>query len=88
MLQKLRSESTARNLPVLMLSAKADEIDRVVGLEMGDGDCNLQRGSLWQGLGLFYAGPMLQAVCKSSSPSMYRRPANVAMVAANCNIRQ
>ena len=34
----LRSEPKTRNLPVLMLTAKGDEVDRVLGLEMGADD--------------------------------------------------
>ncbi len=34
----LRSEPKTRNLPVLMLTAKGDEVDKVLGLEMGADD--------------------------------------------------
>lgn len=34
----LRADSTTRALPIVMLTAKADEIDRVLGLELGADD--------------------------------------------------
>ena len=34
----LRSDSATRALPILMLTAKSSEIDRVLGLEMGADD--------------------------------------------------
>lgn len=34
----LKTESATRNIPIIMLSAKADEVDRVVGLELGADD--------------------------------------------------
>lgn len=37
-LQRLRTEQLTNALPVLMLSAKGEEVDRVVGLEMGADD--------------------------------------------------
>jgi two-component system phosphate regulon response regulator PhoB len=36
--RKLRSHPQAKNIPVLMLTAKGEEIDRVVGFEMGADD--------------------------------------------------
>src|SRR5262247_2647802 len=36
--RRLRQEPTTATLPILMLTAKADEVDRVVGLEMGADD--------------------------------------------------
>ena len=36
--RRLRQEGRTANLPILMLSAKAEEIDRVVGLEIGADD--------------------------------------------------
>lgn len=36
--RRLRQEQTTATLPILMLTAKADEVDRVVGLEMGADD--------------------------------------------------
>ncbi|MFN3478912.1 MAG: response regulator [Thermodesulfovibrionales bacterium] len=38
LLRFIRSDSRLSNLPVLMLTAKAEEIDRVIGLEMGADD--------------------------------------------------
>jgi DNA-binding response OmpR family regulator len=35
---QLRSEGSARNVPVVMLTARGDETDRIVGLEMGADD--------------------------------------------------
>lgn len=37
-LQRIRSDAATRVLPVLMLTARGEEIDRVVGLEMGADD--------------------------------------------------
>jgi two-component system phosphate regulon response regulator PhoB len=34
----LKSETSTRNIPVLMLTAKAEEVDRIVGLELGADD--------------------------------------------------
>jgi DNA-binding response OmpR family regulator len=36
--QKLRAEAATRTLPILMLTAKGSEVDRIVGLEMGADD--------------------------------------------------
>jgi DNA-binding response OmpR family regulator len=36
--RRLRQEQATATLPILMLTAKADEVDRVVGLEMGADD--------------------------------------------------
>jgi len=36
--RRLRSETTTATIPIIMLTAKADEVDRVVGLEMGADD--------------------------------------------------
>ena len=36
--RRLRQEPTTATLPILMLTAKADEVDRVVGLELGADD--------------------------------------------------
>ncbi|MDD4237381.1 MAG: response regulator transcription factor [Desulfotomaculaceae bacterium] len=36
--RELRREPVTRDIPILMLSAKADELDRVLGLEMGADD--------------------------------------------------
>src|SRR5687768_6318596 len=36
--RRLRAEPATTTIPVIMLTAKADEIDRVVGLEMGADD--------------------------------------------------
>ena len=36
--RKLRADARTRPLPILMLTARADEIDRIVGLEMGADD--------------------------------------------------
>src|SRR4030095_11785584 len=36
--RRLRQEQATPPLPILMLTAKADEVDRVVGLEMGADD--------------------------------------------------
>jgi len=36
--QKLRGDSTTSKLPIIMLSAKNDELDRIIGLEMGADD--------------------------------------------------
>src|SRR5262245_58813056 len=36
--RRLRQEPTTASLPILMLTAKADEVDRVVGLELGADD--------------------------------------------------
>jgi len=36
--RRLRAETATRRLPILMLTAKADEVDRVVGLEIGADD--------------------------------------------------
>ena len=33
--RQLRQDSTTARLPILMLTAKAEEVDRVVGLEVG-----------------------------------------------------
>ena len=37
LLKQLRREPGAQDLPVLFLSARAEEIDRVLGLELGGG---------------------------------------------------
>lgn len=37
-LRRIRTDEHTRRLPVLMLTAKGDEVDRVVGLEMGADD--------------------------------------------------
>ena len=34
----LKSDTATRHIPILMLTAKAEEIDRIVGLEFGDDD--------------------------------------------------
>jgi DNA-binding response OmpR family regulator len=34
----LRSDSTTRDIPIIMLTAKAEEVDRIVGLEFGADD--------------------------------------------------
>lgn len=36
--RRMRTDPQAKNLPIVMLTARADEIDRVVGLEMGADD--------------------------------------------------
>ena len=36
--RRLRAEAATAALPIIMLTAKADEVDRVVGLEMGADD--------------------------------------------------
>jgi len=36
--RRLRAESRTRNVPIVMVTAKADEIDRVVGFEVGADD--------------------------------------------------
>jgi len=36
--QKLRGESATSKLPIIMLTAKNDELDRIIGLEMGADD--------------------------------------------------
>src|SRR5262249_58876846 len=36
--RRLRQEPTTAGLPILMLTAKGDEVDRVVGLELGADD--------------------------------------------------
>jgi two-component system, OmpR family, alkaline phosphatase synthesis response regulator PhoP len=36
--RRLRAEPTTAGVPIIMLTAKADEVDRVVGLEMGADD--------------------------------------------------
>jgi len=36
--RRLRAESTTAGVPIIMLTAKADEVDRVVGLELGADD--------------------------------------------------
>ncbi len=36
--QKLRAEPATRTLPILMLTAKSSEVDRILGLEMGADD--------------------------------------------------
>ena len=36
--RRLRSDATTATIPIIMLTAKADEVDRVVGLEMGADD--------------------------------------------------
>jgi|GEM_PF-119791 len=37
--RRLREAEPTRNVPILMLTAKAEEIDRVVGFELGADDC-------------------------------------------------
>ena len=37
-LRQLRADTTTRSLPVIVLTAKAEEIDRIVGLELGADD--------------------------------------------------
>src|SRR5690242_1616881 len=36
--RRLRADPATAGLPIIMLTAKADEVDRVVGLEMGADD--------------------------------------------------
>src|SRR3990172_97747 len=36
--RRLRSEASTAGVPIIMLTAKADEVDRVVGLEVGADD--------------------------------------------------
>ena len=36
--RRLRADATAATLPIIMLTAKSDEVDRVVGLELGADD--------------------------------------------------
>jgi DNA-binding response OmpR family regulator len=36
--QKLRAEAATRSLPIVMLTAKSSEVDRILGLEMGADD--------------------------------------------------
>jgi DNA-binding response OmpR family regulator len=36
--RRLRADATAATVPIIMLTAKADEVDRVVGLELGADD--------------------------------------------------
>jgi two-component system phosphate regulon response regulator PhoB len=36
--RKLQSEAATRHIPIVMLTARADEIDRIVGLELGSAD--------------------------------------------------
>src|SRR2546426_611883 len=36
--RRLRSDAATATIPIIMLTAKADEVDRVVGLEMGADD--------------------------------------------------
>src|SRR5688572_32137107 len=36
--RRLRAEPTTAGVPIIMLTAKADEVDRVVGLELGADD--------------------------------------------------
>src|SRR5712692_4666530 len=36
--RRLRSDAATAAMPIIMLTAKADEVDRVVGLEMGADD--------------------------------------------------
>ncbi|MBI4256004.1 MAG: response regulator, partial [Candidatus Rokubacteria bacterium] len=36
--RRLRSEAATAAVPIIMLTAKADEVDRVVGLELGADD--------------------------------------------------
>ena len=38
MCRRLRAEPATASLPIIMLTAKADEVDRVVGLELGADD--------------------------------------------------
>src|SRR6266566_4092424 len=40
----LKSDPGTRHIPIMMLTAKADEIDRIVGLEFGAGDYAPRRG--------------------------------------------
>nr|WP_122013659.1 response regulator transcription factor [Maliibacterium massiliense] len=44
--RRLRADARTRPLPVLMLTARADEVDRVVGLEMGADDYIIKPFSL------------------------------------------
>ena len=37
-LRKLRDEEATKNIPVLMVTAKAEEIDKIIGLELGADD--------------------------------------------------
>src|SRR3954451_4738802 len=36
--RRLKSEATTRDLPIVMVTAKGDEVDRVVGFELGADD--------------------------------------------------
>jgi two-component system alkaline phosphatase synthesis response regulator PhoP len=56
----LQQEAATRRIPVIMISARGDELDKVLGLEMGADDYvtkPFSPGSWWPGLKLACAGP-------------------------------
>ena len=56
----LRSIRATSEMPVLMLTARGDDVDRIVGLELGADDYCRSRSTLaswWRASGRFSAGP-------------------------------
>lgn len=66
--RQLRRDPATARLPIIILTAKAEEVDRIVGLEMGAGDYLVKSRSA-----LASSSPVSKPSCVACNPTSPRR---------------